>query len=113
MQRTINMPKVKSNNEGKSQKTLPPYQQRDEFPAKMQRTVKNGNEVGTKNTNEYQKNVKSDPLSTENVLKCFMQHHKKSLDSTTKKSLDIIENMQKINMAVLEVKQENANLKKK
>jgi len=104
------MPKVKSNKEGKSHKKYPPYQQRDELPAKMQRTVKNGNEGGS---NEYQKNVKSDPVSTENVLKCFMQHQKQSLESSTKKSLEIVENMQKTKMAVLETKQENEHLKKR
>ncbi|TDG40488.1 hypothetical protein AWZ03_013093 [Drosophila navojoa] len=55
---------------------------------------------------------KSDPTSTTNVLKCFMRHHKRSLEELKKKSNEMSEKMEKTEIYIAEKNQENAQLKK-
>ncbi|XP_030245177.1 synaptonemal complex protein 1-like [Drosophila navojoa] len=59
-----------------------------------------------------QKVPKSDPTSTTNVLKCFMRHHKRSLEELKKKSNEMSEKMEKTEIYIAEKNQENAQLKK-
>jgi len=99
----------KSKRNWKALKMPLPYHQSDEIPTKMQSRIKNGSE-GPKN---IYKNEMSDPLSTENVLKLYMKYQNLAIESNNKKSLEIIENMQKAKMEIAESNQENAYLKKR
>ncbi|KRF93974.1 cingulin isoform X2 [Drosophila mojavensis] len=55
---------------------------------------------------------KSDPTSSANVLKCFVKHHKMSLEELRKKSNEISVKMEKTEIFIAERNQENAQLKR-
>ncbi|XP_017870008.1 PREDICTED: spindle pole body component 110-like isoform X2 [Drosophila arizonae] len=56
--------------------------------------------------------LKSDPTSSTNVLKCFVKHHKMSLEELKKKSNEISVKMEKTEIFIAERNQENAQLKR-
>ncbi|XP_034490328.1 mitotic spindle assembly checkpoint protein MAD1-like [Drosophila innubila] len=99
------MPKVKMHHERNSLtcKQAQPYPQSNELFAKPQRSVNN------KNQNKLNQN----PVSADNVVKCFMKCFKSKSEATKKASLEISEKMQKTKMAAVESKQETSQLKKR
>ncbi|XP_064538449.1 citron Rho-interacting kinase isoform X2 [Drosophila montana] len=78
----------------------------------QQQGKKKANGEGHSNGNGSQKKAVFDPISTENVLKCYIKYHKASIESVKKKSNEISEKMLKTNMAIAERNQENALLRK-
>ncbi|KAH8387046.1 hypothetical protein KR093_004312 [Drosophila rubida] len=105
------MPRVKSYNDGKlPQKPYPPQMRRgggDNEENANDAPISAGIKV------EKQKSTnKGDPTSTQSVLKCYLKHHKSSIEAAKHDSTLMAENLQKMKMTVAEKNQENANFKK-